>query len=260
MRRRRHAVVFGPVQPAFDPVFFDPVTGWLGEQGYAVEILDSLAVVDDPMMTITDVADEWIRRRPDLAEVGLLCGNAFGGAVAQAMLPALPRDIAVLGLSAPTVADDRLAARLGDVAHHARMGNLAGALWTLDDFVRSEAMPAPARVATPVVADQNAACRRIELGMSLLTDLDVSAAVVAHTGPVLSIVGERSRLVTRSHARVPAHGATAVIPDAGMRPHRDNAAAVADVLAAQRAYLAGDADHAAPQHLPTHRIDTMGAA
>lgn len=260
MTRRRRAVVFGPVQPVFDPAFLDPITDWLTDNGYAVEILDSLTVIDDPAMTLADVASEWVRRRPDLEAADLLCGNAFGGALVQVVAPVVNPGVAVLALSAPTVADRVLGTRLAEVARHARMGNLAGALWTLDDLVRSESMPSPARVATPTTGDHLQACRRIDLGMSLLTDLDVSASITSHTGPVLSIVGARSRLVTADHVRLPTHGVVAEIPDAGMRPHRDNAAAVVDLLTEQRTFLAGRTDRAGARHHRTHHIDTQGAA
>jgi pimeloyl-ACP methyl ester carboxylesterase len=253
---RRRAVVLGPVQPTFDPRFFDPITAWLRARGYAVEVLDTLDAVADPSMTVSDAAEEWLSRKPDITTSDLLCGNAFGGAVIQAMLPAVRPDIPVMLLSAPTVANALLSTRLNEVARHARIGNLAGALWTLDDHVRSALLPSPPMVSVTPAGDSRTSCRRIDLGMSLLASIDLSAPVARHQGPVLSVIGGRSRLVSTTHVRVPGQGVIAEIPDAGMRPHRDNWIAVEQVLNSHRDYLGGVADRCRS----SQRIDTEGAA
>ncbi|QIH99482.1 hypothetical protein BH92_06035 [Rhodococcoides fascians A21d2] len=230
---RGRAVVFGPVQPVFDPGFFDPISAWLRAAGYAVELVDTLAVLEDDAMSVADVAAEWLRRRPELSESNLFCGNAFGGAVVQAMLPAVGPDAAVLTVSAPTIADASLAQRLGEVAELARHRRIDDALRTLDFYVRSHSVRSPSvEGAATRIDDIDNACRRIEMGMSMLTSIDLDTVVADHRGPMLAIVGQESRLVTTATVRVPEHGVIADIPRSGMRPHRDNWPAVARALAA----------------------------
>ena len=256
MRERRRAVVLGPVQPTFDPRFFDPITAWLRARGYAVEVLDTLDAAVDPLMTVSDAAEEWLSRRPDLTDLDLLCGNAFGGAVTQAMLPAVRPDLPVMLLSAPTVSDALMSTRLNEVARHAQVGNLASAIRALDDYVRSALSPSPPMASITPAGDLRTSCRRIDVGMSLLASIDVSPAVTGHQGPVLSITGGQSRLVSTTHVRVPRHGVIAEIPDAGMRPHRDNWIAVEQVLGTYCNYLGGVVD----THRSSERVNTEGVA
>lgn len=248
-------MVFGPVQPVFDPAFFDPISPWLRQAGYEVEVLDTLAVLDTDAMSLADVAAEWLSRRPDLAESNLLCGNAFGGAVIQAMLPSVRPEAAVLTVSAPTIVDASLAQRLGEVAAHARRRKIDDALRTLDYYVRSHTVRSPSvEGAATRIDDIGDACRRIEMGMSMLTSIDLESVVADHPGPMLAIVGQESRLVTTATVRVPTHGVIADIPLSGMRPHRDNWAAVERTLATHFSPTA------ALEPRDSHRHNTQGAA
>lgn len=213
-------LVLAPVLPRWDDGrFFTPVIRRLTELGCRVEVVDTLSRLDESVTSVADLAARWSAeaRRADL-----IAGNALGGAVAQALLPSLGSVPALL-VSAPTRADHVLAGRLSSIAEPAAAGDLTASLRRLAELV------APAGAAVPEMAPVPAdatACRRIAGGMRLLYDLDLTADVLAHTGPLLHLVGERSQLVTADHVA----GETVVVPGAGMRPQHDRPEFVTDHL------------------------------
>ena len=60
----------------------------------------------------------------------------------------------------------------------------------------------------------------------MLMDFDMSAAMLDYRGPVLSIIGAQSQLVTSWHAVTPDPEQVKVIPGTGMRPHTERAVLV----------------------------------
>ena len=62
--------------------------------------------------------------------------------------------------------------------------------------------------------------------------MDVSAAVRAHPGPLLQVVGGRSQLVALRHTAAAPHHRVHVVAGAGMRPHAEQPAAVSALVAA----------------------------
>ncbi|GAA0606784.1 hypothetical protein GCM10010174_24870 [Kutzneria viridogrisea] len=221
---RPHALVFAPVLPQWDEGrFFATVTGALEAFGCRVTVVDTLALLEDSMTEVSQLARSWL---PRMSEVDLLVGNALGGAVAQALLPDLRPPATVL-VSAPTRADRVLAERLSTVADLAAEGDLSRSLAVLGELVTAEGVEPP--VHQPVPADEQA-CRRIAGGMRLLLEVDLTEQVLSYEGPLMHLVGERSRLVTTAHLAAAAHHEVVEVPGAGMRPHSDRPEFVTDHL------------------------------
>lgn len=212
------ALVFAPVLPRWDEGrFFAPVIRQLGHLGCQVDVVDTLSRLDDSVTCLADLAARW---EAEAKSADLVAGNALGGAVAQTLLPSLG-PVPVLLVSAPTKADRVLASRLASVADPAAAGDLTTSLRRLTELVAPEGVPVPEERA--VEADP-IACRRVSHGLRLLFDIDLTAEVNAHSGPLLHLVGERSQLVTENHVA----GEVAVVPGAGMRPHHDRPELVAE--------------------------------
>ena len=113
---RRTAIVFGPVQPTWDEgAFFAPVTERLRSQGITVQLIDTVALVDTSM-TVQELAARWFTRLGHPEHVDLVCGNALGGAVAQAYATHLDAPVPVLSVSGPGRSDQLLAQRLEEIA------------------------------------------------------------------------------------------------------------------------------------------------
>ncbi|MEU4463409.1 hypothetical protein AB0G20_06815 [Streptomyces sp. NPDC024017] len=109
----------------------------------------------------------------------------------------------------------------------ARAGATPAALGRL---VRGGTAPAvPADLPPP--AHQTPA-QRLDGGLRLLCGIDLAAAVEAHPGPLLHIVGGRSQLVTRRHTAAGPHHRVHVVAEAGMRPHTDQPAEVSALIGA----------------------------
>jgi pimeloyl-ACP methyl ester carboxylesterase len=225
-----HALVFAPVLPAWDGgAFFQPVIDTLTGSGCRVTVVDTLAAVDDGVTTLPALARRWQSLLAGYGPVDLLCGNALGGALAQALLPDIRPDTGVLLVSGPARSDDRLSARLAEIAGLADDGRLADSLELLDRLVSPVGARgnAPPRLPLP---DPTAAARRIATGLRLLSDVDVSAAVRGHPGPLLNLVGGRSQLVGPQHTVAAAHHQVRVLPGCGMRPHVEQAELVSEII------------------------------
>ncbi|MHC0429376.1 alpha/beta fold hydrolase [Streptomyces sp. O3] len=231
--RPPRALVFAPVIPQWDGgAFFAPVIRALTGAGLRVRVVDTLAAWDESITTMEEFADRWHRLltgyEDGFGEPELICGNALGGALAQALLARLAPETAALLVSGPAVTDALLDARLTEIATLAADGELAESLRLLDRYVTCHGVePAEAGRQKPTdsllagVDDPATAARRIAGGMRLLCGTDVSAVLARHPGPVLGIVGGSSQLVGRRHTAAVPHHRIAVIPDSGMRPHTE---------------------------------------
>ncbi|MFF3909984.1 alpha/beta fold hydrolase [Streptomyces sp. NPDC001848] len=224
-----HAVVFAPVTPSWDEgAFFAPVIRVLTRAGLRVTVVDTLSLWDEGVDSMTSFVGRWRTLLPAFGPVDLLCGNALGGAVAQALLPDVHPATAVLLVSGPARTDAVLEERLGQIADLAAAGRAGAALALLHRRVLPDGTP-PADENCPPHADQ-AAGRRLAAGMRLLRGLDVSAPVRAHNGPLLQVVGSHSQLVTRRHTAAAPHHQVHVVPRAGMRPHAEQPAVVSALV------------------------------
>ncbi|MFE6779302.1 alpha/beta fold hydrolase [Streptomyces sp. NPDC057702] len=227
-----HALVFAPVTPRWDDgAFFAPVTRALVRAGLRVTVVDTLALWDEHTPTLTALA---ARCRPLLTRHGpvdLLCGNALGGAVAQALLPDTHPDTAALLVSGPARTDALLEARLAEIADLAASGRPDRALALLGRRVRPYDHR-PDDGEHTLTAPAPGAGRRLAAGMRLLRDVDLGPVVRAHPGPLLQIVGGRSQLVTPRHTVAAPHHRVAIVERAGMRPHFTHTAEVSALVGA----------------------------
>lgn len=241
-----HALVLAPVTPRWDEgAFFAPVIRTLARSGLRVTVVDTLSLWDEEADSMTAFVARWRALLPDFGRVDLLCGNALGGAVAQALLPDCGPGTAALLVSGPARTDPVLEERLTRIAGLAAAGRPGAALALLNRRVLPLGAPgaAPANATAPsdataradavTTADADAAAgRRLAAGMRLLCGLDVTAAVRGHPGPLLQIVGSHSQLVTRRHTAAAPHHRVHVAPGAGMRPHAEQPARVATLIEA----------------------------
>lgn len=129
------------------------------------------------------------------------------------------------------------------VASHDGRAVVDGAVDGLGRLARADATPAaPGRLVrggtVPAVpADlprpaRQTPAQRLDGGLRLLCGIDLAAAVEAHPGPLLHIVGGRSQLVTRRHTAAGPHHRVHVVAEAGMRPHTDQPAEVSALIGA----------------------------
>ncbi|MEV7560651.1 hypothetical protein [Streptomyces sp. NPDC089795] len=227
-----HALVLAPVTPTWDEgAFFTPVIEVLAGAGLRVTVADTLSVWDGTVDSMADFTARWRKLLPGFGPVDLLCGNALGGAVAQALLPEVGPATAALLVSGPTRTDALLEARLGEIADLAASGRPGEALALLNRRVLPVSS-ASERDAGPTPEADEAAGRRLVAGMRLLRGINLSPAVLAHPGPLLQIVGEQSQLVTRRHTAAAPHHEVHVVPGTGMRPHFEQAAHVSALIGA----------------------------
>ncbi|MFG2977251.1 alpha/beta fold hydrolase [Streptomyces sp. NPDC048331] len=227
-----HALVLAPVTPTWDEgAFFTPVIEVLAGAGLRVTVADTLSVWDGTVGSMADFTARWRELLPGFGPVDLLCGNALGGAVAQALLPEVGPATAALLVSGPTRTDALLEARLGEIADLAASGRPGEALALLNRRVLPVSS-ASERDAGPTPEADEAAGRRLVAGMRLLRGINLSPAVLAHPGPLLQIVGEQSQLVTRRHTAAAPHHEVHVVPGTGMRPHFEQAAHVSALIGA----------------------------
>ncbi|MFJ7149060.1 alpha/beta fold hydrolase [Streptomyces sp. NPDC100445] len=227
-----HALVLAPVTPRWDQgAFFTPVTRVLAGAGLRVTVVDTLSLWDEDVDSLPSLVTRWRAHLDRYGPVDLLCGNALGGAVAQALLPGVPPDTAVLLVSGPARTDALLEARLTEIADLAAGGRSDHALALLDRRVQPHGHSPGAAGGAPAPHDPSAA-RRIAAGMRMLRGVDVTDAVRAHRGPLLHIVGSHSQLVTERHTAAAPHHRVAVIPGAGMRPHFESTAEVSALVGA----------------------------
>ncbi|MGA5352619.1 hypothetical protein [Streptomyces sp. LPB2020-019-1HS] len=229
-----HALVFAPVTPHWDEgAFFTPVVRSLNRAGVRVTVVDTLALCDATTPTLARLAARWRDLLPAFGPVDVLCGNALGGAVAQALLPHVDPATAVLLVSGPARTDAVLERRLTEIADLAAAGRTEAALGLLHRRVQPAGTPTPGPAAAPAPAgDGPQAARRLSRGLRLLCGIDVSAAVRAHPGPLLQVVGGRSQLVALRHTAAAPHHRVHVVAGAGMRPHAEQPAAVSALVAA----------------------------
>ncbi|WP_327174058.1 hypothetical protein OG599_01420 [Streptomyces sp. NBC_01335] len=225
-----HALVFGPVTPRWDGGgFFAPVTQVLADAGLRVTVVDTLALREEGDDSMDHFVARWRALLPRYGHIDLICGNALGGAVAQALLPDLAPTTAALLVSGPARTDALLESRLTDIADLAADGRSDYALALLDRRVRPYGHCPAAGTAAPAPHDPHAGSRLAE-GMRLLCGTDVTAAVRAHSGPLLQIVGSHSQLVTQRHTAAAPHHRVHIIAGAGMRPHFERTAEVSALV------------------------------
>ncbi|MFI7139473.1 alpha/beta fold hydrolase [Streptomyces massasporeus] len=129
------------------------------------------------------------------------------------------------------------------VESHDGRAAVDGAVDGLGRLARADATPAaPGRLVRggtdlavpadiPPPAHQTPA-QRLDGGLRLLCGIDLTAAVEAHPGPLLHLVGGRSQLVTRHHTAAGPHHRVHVVAAAGMRPHTDQPAKVSALIGA----------------------------
>ncbi|MDN0193483.1 hypothetical protein NW895_00305, partial [Streptomyces sp. S.PNR 29] len=148
-----HALVFAPVTPCWDEgAFFTPVIEVLAGAGLRVTVVDTLALWDEDVHTLTDLVARWRALLPAFGRVDLLCGNALGGAVAQGLLPHLTPDTATLLVSGPARTDPVLAHRLTQIADLAAQGHTEAALALLHRRIQPDSPPPPGTGATKTTA------------------------------------------------------------------------------------------------------------
>jgi hypothetical protein len=225
-----HAVVFAPVTPRWDGgAFFTPVTDILVGSGLRVTVVDTLGAWDEEIGSLDSLTARWRALLPRFGPVDLLCGNALGGALAQALLPDVAPGTAVLLVSGPARSDALLEARLARIADLAANGRADAALALLHRRVQPRGRIPEASGDGPAPHNPGSG-RRLAAGLRMLHGIDVSAAVRAHRGPLLQIVGSHSQLVTQHHTAAAPHHRVAVIAGAGMRPHFDRTAEVSGLI------------------------------
>ncbi|MGW2386578.1 alpha/beta fold hydrolase [Streptomyces sp. NPDC001658] len=225
-----HALVLAPVTPRWDEgAFFAPVIRTLAGAGLRVTVVDTLSLWDESVDSMAALVARCRALLPDFGRVDLLCGNALGGAVAQALLPDVDPATAVLLVSGPARTDAVLEERLTRIADLAAADRPGAALALLHQRVLPHGAPGADGEAEPVPADAEAG-RRLAAGMRLLCGLDVSDAVRAHRGPLLQVVGSHSQLVTQRHTAAAPHHTVHVAPGAGMRPHAEQPAEVSSLV------------------------------
>ncbi|MET9426918.1 MULTISPECIES: hypothetical protein [unclassified Streptomyces] len=230
-----HALVLAPVIPRWDGgAFFAPVTRVLADAGLRVTVADTLSLWDEETDSLDSFVARWRGLLTRYGPVDLLCGNALGGAVAQALLPDVAPGTAALLVSGPARTDAVLESRLREIADLAAGGRSDEALALLNRRVQ----PRGRRPDTeddgddaPAPHDPTAG-RRLAAGMRMLCGVDVTDAVRAHPGPLLQIVGGHSQLVTRRHTAAAPHHRVHVIEGAGMRPHFERTAEVSALVGA----------------------------
>ncbi|MFJ9839953.1 alpha/beta fold hydrolase [Kitasatospora sp. NPDC101155] len=225
-----HALVLAPVTPRWDGgAFFTPVTRALAEAGLRVTVVDTLSAWGEEIDSLAALADRWRQLLPQYGPVDLLCGNALGGAVAQALLPHLAPHTAALLVSGPARSSTVLEARLTEIADLAASGRSGEALALLNRRVQPHDRRFEPGADTPEPHDPEAG-RRLAAGMRMLCGIDLTDAVRAHPGPLLQIVGGHSQLVGHRHTAAADHHRVHVIPGAGMRPHFERTAEVSALV------------------------------
>lgn len=235
MAQSAHALVFGPVTPRWDGGrFFAPVVGLLTGAGFRVTVVDTICLRDPESDSMATLVARWRARLPMFGTVELLCGNGVGGAVAQALLADVSPATAVLLVSGPARTDTILEERLTEIADLAAAGRAAAALALLNRRLlphgKSPAPHATFPADTAKAGDADNADNADKgpgsrlAAMRLLRGIDVCAAVRAHPGPLLQLVGSHSQLVTRRHAAAAPHHRVHVVDGAGMRPHTERTA------------------------------------
>lgn len=108
-------------------------------------VVDTLALCDATTPTLARLAARWRDLLPAFGPVDVLCGNALGGAVAQALLPHVDPATAVLLVSGPARTDAVLERRLTEIADLAAAGRTEAALGLLHRRVQPAGTPLPAR-------------------------------------------------------------------------------------------------------------------
>lgn len=225
-----HALVLAPVTPRWDGgAFFAPVTRALTGAGLRVTVVDTLSAWDEQIESLAALAARWRELLGRYGPVDLLCGNALGGALAQALLPDVAPHTAALLVSGPTRSDAVLEGRLTEIADLAATGRSGEALALLDRRVQPHDRRFEPGAGAPEPHDPQAG-RRLAAGMRMLCGIDLTDAVRAHPGPLLQIVGGHSQLVGRRHTAAADHHRTHVIAGAGMRPHFERTAEVSALV------------------------------
>lgn len=225
-----HALVLAPVTPRWDEgAFFAPVTRVLADAGLRVTVVDTLSLWDERIDSLDAFVARWRALLAHYGPVDLLCGNALGGAVAQALLPDVAPTTAALLVSGPARTDALLESRLTEIADLAAGGRSDYALALLDRRVQPYGHRPDVGADTPAPHDPSAG-RRLAAGMRMLCGVDLTEAVTAHPGPLLQIVGSHSQLVTQRHTAAAPHHQVHVVPGAGMRPHFERTAEVSALV------------------------------
>ncbi|RSN54704.1 alpha/beta hydrolase [Streptomyces sp. WAC 04229] len=228
---RAHALVLAPVTPHWDGgAFFAPVTRALTAAGLRVTVVDTLSAWDEGIDSMDAFVARWHALLAPYGPVDLLCGNALGGAVGQALLPHVAPGTAALFVSGPARSDALLESRLTRIADLAAGGRSGQALALLNRRVLPHGHRPAAAADAPSTHDP-AAGRRLAAGMRLLCGIDVTKSVLAHPGPLLQIVGGHSQLVAPRHTAAAPHHRVHVIAEAGMRPHFEHTAEVSALVA-----------------------------
>ncbi|MCF2436672.1 hypothetical protein LV779_30895 [Streptomyces thinghirensis] len=83
-----HALVLAPRHPRWDEERSSPpVTRVLTDAGLRVTVVDTLSVWDEEIDSWDRFVTRWQALLAQYGPIDLLCGNALGGAIAQALLP-----------------------------------------------------------------------------------------------------------------------------------------------------------------------------
>ncbi|WP_146147453.1 alpha/beta fold hydrolase [Prauserella shujinwangii] len=218
--------------------FFRPIVRLLTKSGFSVFVVDALAPWDESVSGFPEMVARWRTLLSAFRPFNLLCGNAFGGALAQALLPSVAPSTAALLVSGPGRTDPDLDRRLEAIASATESHGLHRGLSLLAEYVGPDGVSTQPPETTGFTGDRGHDCaaRRLSAGMRLLRHVDVTDCVGNHPGPVLNVVGARSLLVGPRHvaASASARHRVFVEPDSGMRPHLHRSETVA---AAVRRFL-----------------------
>lgn len=239
--------VLSPVMPVWDEgAFIKPLIGHLLSAGYRVVVFDSLSIPVIAGETLKAFSERWAEVLQPWGVPNVLAGVALGGALALELVSSssLASTTALLLLSSPAKANALLDARLGRMAELANLGQVEEAKRLLDALVLPEGgvpqQTAESQSNVPLVVQG----QRLVRGFGFLAGIDLSHSLQKYQGRVLSIFGERSQLVTQTHAieTTGNNQRTLCIKGGGMRPLADD---LDSVLSAVDTFLIPRSERAA---------------
>lgn len=232
---QKKILVMSPVMPVWDHgAFFAPLSDYFQSRGYSLLIVDSLSLPIQTDEKIIGLAQRWKTVLAEHAPFDLIAGGALGGALAQLLALEWP-DTPLLLISAPSRSTPALERSLSRMIELAQSGDLLQAEKRLAWCVLPEStQPEPALRAITVNGEALSRLRLVT-GFTYLLGLDIQTQTDSHSGPLLNLIGERSRLVRAENFPLTPHPErqTKLIPAGGMRPLNDNLALVIQHIEAQ---------------------------